>query len=643
MANIHAFPVVFILFFSSVASLFAQPTTSSLDDEIETIRQLPMSSLLWKLERQNGSYHKWLNNDILRHEVIKKLDSIFEYDYKKWLDFDSFMEYVHEIDTTTYQQEIEEFKKMAGDSMYQSIDAPLIDSTDRQKQFKKLWKVNKDSLFFNEWDIVFSYLQLDRNIYEPAIIEANISCLGNHTTLQYLSSVYQDLIGKMKYDTISNSIKIRNFQLIRERLAAVEAASFLHYKSDETDPKAIKEVDFYMDNDVFLLGDYNQDRNYTGGGALTISTDYFSSQWFNPEWIFKSKSMLKKPRRIMMSYQSISLGMRFYTPYIRYRDNFDLADTLFQYDRPFGSYVYLDRSKYRLCPRGLIRQTSSFQVGVIGTNAGKNIQALIHRDAVVESQKVYGWQNQIANGGRWLLQFQQTVDILLYSGTNRYKSIFSDGKNKSGKNLGLNIIGTGDIMVGGFLTAFGGGIKLSSADFTKQSGQKSIKPFKNNIYNFGIYLDAGVSYRYVVHNSMLEGFGYWTTFTDDIYDDEHESVYTLNEEFYEMENDSILNDRKRYRRTPAKYDQVERHLFLFDFGVNLRWRRMVIYGHLTYHRKEYKDPDVDYHEFLLIKNETGDDLIIDKIFYEDEVIPKLEKYRDKNFYGFGTVGVTWLL
>lgn len=637
MQTIRVLPLVVIHLFYFINFLSAQTPQDSLEKEINTIRHLPMSTLLRELDEKESTYDRWLYHDILRHEVIKKLDSIFEYDYHKWIDFDEFMSYVDEVKTRKITEEIKEFKKIAGDSIYQQLENNPTDSIAIQQSLKKIWREKRDSLFFRRWDLLFTWLQFDRNIYEQPVIEANVSFLGNHTTLQYLSYVYQDSIGRAKYDTISNSIKSRNFELIRDRVAEVEAATFLHYRSNETDRKVIKEIDFYMDNDVFTLGGLNQDRNYTGGGALTISTDYLESKWLNPEWLFISKEKLKKPRRVMMSYQSLSLGMHFFTPYVRYRDNFALADTLFQHDRPFGSFVYLDRSKYRLWPKGLIRHHSALQVGIIGSNAGKNIQAILHRDATVQSQKVYGWDNQIANGGRWLVQFNQTVDLLLYSGTNKYQSIFSNTKNDSPKNFGWNVVGTGEIMVGGFLTALGGGLKLASSDFTKQSGQKSIKPFKNNIYNFGIYLDAGISYRYVVHNSMLEGFGYLTTFTDDLYDDESESVYTLNQAYYEMQNEILGDDKKRYARTPSEVDEVERHLFLIDFGINIRWRKMTVYGHITYHNKEFTAMEVDYEGLLpLVKPEDID-------FYQEEAITDLETYNDNTFYGYGKLGVTWLL
>lgn len=574
--------------------------------------------------------------DTTRKEVIKRLQQDFNQNYKLWIDRKEFKTYLDSVILVDDRIENEYLKNRLPDSTYEQL---------KEEYSRKNWRTIKAQLFFDNWDELFSFLQLDQNIYNSTIIEANVSWIDDHKLLQYLSFIYRKQIDKECYSHVLNFIKDRNFEIIRKRLSVLEENRFVHYKSNEADLKKIKEIDLYMDNDFFTIGGFNQDRDYTGGGALTVSTDYLAWRWVNLGWLrYLGKNKLDKPHRIVMSYQTLSLGMSFYTPYIRYRNNFSLADTLFQYDRPFGSYVYLERNKYRLWPKGLVRHKGSFQVGKIGSNVGRDIQAVLHRDATVQSQKVYGWDKQIANGGRWLVQLNHTADVLLFSTTNEYQTIFSQtSKNRIRqgffKDFGFNLIGTGEAMYGGYLSTIGGGIKISSSDFTRTGGQKTVKKFSfngNDIFEFGLTLDLGLRYRYIIHNSMLEGFGYHATYRDDKYDDEFLSVYTLNQEFYESEN---LNEsgKNTYSRISSSLDQLERNIWLIDFGLNLRLRKMTIYWHMTFNTKEFKYKQIDYNGLTTLVD--PDDLI----FYNDEVIPELNSYSDRKFYGYGEVGITWLL
>ncbi|MCK5028918.1 MAG: DUF2219 family protein [Bacteroidales bacterium] len=621
-------PVIAFLVLCSSSFVHAQLTDPDIQKEIEHINALSTTSFLTEIQSNNISREQWLSNELLRHAVVKKLDITFDELYNWWIDAKSFEEFWRPDSIQMNKSKNESFKNFLGDSVYKEIT---------QDYSRKKWRNNKSALFFQSWDLLFTFLQLDKNIYDQSVMQTNISSIRNHTTLQYLSYIYYYQINNPVYSRVNDFIKTRNFNLINQRLAIIEQTYFVHYKSNDAHLKPVKEIDFFMDNDFFIPGGFNQDRDYTGGGAITVSTDYFSSRWLNPGWIFYSEKG-DEPHRIVMNYQTLSVGMHFYTPYIRYRNNYDLADTLHGYDRPFGSYVYFNRSKYRLWPKGLVRYQGSFQVGIIGSNTGRDIQAVLHRDATVKAQRVYGWDTQIANGGRWLLQLNHNIDLLLFSTSNKYKSIFTPNiKNTVAKNVGWNIIANGDFRYGGFLTSAGGGIKISSTDFTRQSGQETLKPFKNNAYKFAFSVDAGLSYRYVFHNSMLEGFGYRSTYTNDEYDNESESVYSLNQSYYEFQNDYLTGDEVRYPNTPPDYDQLNRHLYLIDFGINFRWRKMTIYYQMTLNRKEFEIEEINYEGLMDI---VSDD---DKKFFKEEVITELHDYNSKKMYGYGRVGISWLL
>ncbi|MFC2152021.1 hypothetical protein ACFLSE_05785 [Bacteroidota bacterium] len=625
------FPVIII--FLATISLYSQENTK----DAKYIKGLNKSDFYKHLkDSTNQSENDWIKTDTTKGEVIRRLQNDFNQNYEWWIDRKEFEAYLDSVILTNDVVENEYLKNKLNDTTLSNLKA---------NNNRKNWKTAKSELFFDEWDQLFYFLQLDQNIYDEKIIEANLSWISDHKVLQYLSSIYKNEIEKDTYSHVLHFIKDRNFELIKKRLAVLEESTFVHYKSNETDPKLVKEIDLFMDNDFFTLGGFNQDRDYTGGGALTISTDYMAWRWANLGWFrYIGKNKLNEPHRIVMSYQTLSLGMNFYTPYIRYRNNFALADTLFQYDRPFGSYVYFERNKYRLWPKGLVRHKGSFQVGKIGSYVGRDIQAVLHRDATVESQKVYGWDKQIANGGRWLVQLNHTADVMLFSTTNEYKTIFSQtSKNNARrgffKDFGFNWIGSGEVMYGGNLSALGGGMKISTSDFTKTGGQKTVKAYsfnKNEIFEFGLTLDLGVRYRYIVHNSLLEGFGYHATHRDDKYDDEFLSAYTLNQDYYEAQN-LKESDKKTYPKIPSDLDQLERNIWLIDFGLNLRLRKMTIYWHMTFNTKEFKYEQIDYKGLTSLVD------VDDQIFYNDEVISELNNYADRKFYGYGKVGITWLL
>ncbi len=600
---------IILLFFSMCVKLLAQYI------------HIPNHTLELVTEKNNIN-NNVLNNDAFRHEAIIKLDNLVNKQYNWWLDFDTFEIYFNTIHKQETKPEIDYLKKVTGDSVYDDF----VHNLNKEK-----WEKYKDALFFKRWDALFIWLQLDSNIYNQSVVEANVSFLDNHKTVQYLCYYYQEQINQSKYNHVANSIKERNHKILRKHLALIEDREFVHYKSEMATRKAFKEINFFMDNDIFIPGNLTTDHEYTGGGKITVSTDYLSLKWLYIGWINDiGKDDTQKVPKNILSYQSVSFGLTAFTPYIRYRNNYELADTLFQYDRPFGSYMYIDISKYRLWPKGLIRHSSSFQLGIIGSNAGRWMQETFH--------KVYGWEKQIANGGHLLIQLNHTTDFLLFSSTNKYCSVFNPSKkNLQTKNFGLNFYSTGEILWGGYLTSLGGGITLSSSDFIKQSGQRTINPFKNNKFKFGILLNATVKYRYIVHNSMLEGSGYWTTYVNDIIDDDDGMVYTLNLDYYKSQNEQINEHLRRYERTPKEIDEVERNMFIFDTGLNLRFRKMVIYYQLNFFRKEYKNKPIDFNSLIPLVN------IEQQEYYIETIVPEFEKYYSRSFYGYGRIGVVWLL
>ncbi len=419
--------------------------------------------------------------------------------------------------------------------------------------------------------------------------------------------------------------KESNLRLIATRMDRLDNEKYIFYETYNSEPQAIKGFEMYHDNDVFMFGwNMNQDREYTGGFKFTASTDYLKWRFYRPG----NGKIGRMNGENLLTYQSVSLGGSGYTPYIRYRNNFELADSLHNYDRPFASYMFIERAKHRTWRNGLVKQSGEFQVGAIGISQGRKIQAQLHKDLIHESQFVYGWDKQIANGGRFAFQLNQEFDFLLWSNTNRYKTVFRPHTiltEKIDKYLGGNISAKAEVKIGTVLTSIGGGIRFSTLDFLSQSANQMLlnKPKQtNNTDEWGFNFDIGLSYRYVVHNSMLEGLGLINTFKEDPYDDEGLDVYSI------------------------RTNQVVRNLFILDWGLNVRFRKTTLFYRQTIHTLEYKSDleSFDYQD----PNYTSLVNSADASFYNDKVVREQTSFVNykvfgRTIYGFGTLGISWII
>lgn len=578
----------------------------------------------------DASYRHWLNSQPLRDSVIVFLDQTIEdiYDIKtNKFQFRNVLKKTQNALADTSQSEYSDtYQRLFAGT---KIDKAVLNGADEinRNEFQE----EADSLIYRYVKNLMTFLSLDVYQLDDNAIKMSVSKLQSQETIEMLLNYYEDLVHKEDYGVLPEEMQQRNLRIISTRLSTVQAKNYVLYQSLRGHNRKFKSVEFYMDNDVFLVGKgVNQDREYTGGGALSFTTDYLKWRWFNLDWIreyllrnkYENKNV-QQSNRMMLSYQSVKLGMQFYTPYIRYRNNFALADSLYRRDRPFGSYVYVERAKFRIWPKGLVRSEGDLQIGKIGTPLGGNIQATLHQDATVSSQRVYGWDKQVNNGGRWTAQLNHKVDFMLFSNSNKYVSILNYlFRNNVSLNehparywCRFNAYSSSEIFLGTFYTAYGTGLYISAADFKSQSGQNILLPRKRNVREFGFNWEAGIKYRRVVHNSMLEGIGFVKTFDDDIYDDENLSTYVLNKE------------------------QIRRNLLMLDLKLAVRWRKITIYYSNRFSQNEYDLglDNLNYEQYANLV--SGDDLE----YYKTKVIPQLQAFNKQKFYGYGRIGINWLM
>ena len=531
------------------------------------------------------------------------------------------------------------------------ISGPNMPKSEWNELSNNEWSNLRGDILFSQWELFIKLLQLESNKATHQEISNNLSYIENHLTLQHLAFHYKSIMDV--FPNTSKYIKERNKRLIQERLSLLEKEEFVFYRSLYSKPNPLKSISIYHDNDVLTMGGLNQDREYTGGGELTLTTDFLNTRWLNIGWLqyLSKNNEYKKPKGFVMKYQSISIGAEAYTPYIRYKDYKALADTIHNRDRPFASVIFVEKSTYRLWPKGLVRNRGSWRVGLLGSDEGNRVQAALHRDAITESQRVYGWDKQIANGGRLYIQTYQGLDFLLFSNNNEYKSALAPRKkNKEGaedKKFGFNLIQTNNLLWGGKISGFETGLRFSTANFKQISGENHLQLFDpDSPIQWAISIDAGIYYRYVHHNSLLEDFGYLRTIKDDKYDNEPISEYFFNRDVFLGQ---APNDDRTYDRPNKDDDQLRRHLLKWDVGINLRFRRSTLFFRMVYYTKEYKiDANYDYisgfEDFYSgdIKPESGN--VLD---YQNQLREGFGKQHNdflkKNFYAYGTLGMVWTI
>lgn len=379
------------------------------------------------------------------------------------------------------------------------------------------------------------YNKLDKKVIA---IEENMSGREIHKTDIYL--------GGLK----------RNFKAVEGHMNHILDFHYCQYSNVNTSSRVLKGVYLEIDNDLFAYN--NQDMNYTGGGRLEFTTDYLKMQLL---------PFLNKEK--VLSYQGVFLAFRAYTPYIRDTSIFKNDTSYDVNDRPFASFSYIGRSKYRILSSGHIRMRSEIKIGFIGGNVGNIVQSVIHRDQFVLSRKPYGWDSQIAKGGRFAWNIDHYLDLMLFSGQG---DIFNLHRTKP---KWLNIPLMFDFHIGNELTGLGAGIGYSNMSFKDRSGNDDVKLPRSKKMRILFYANA--RYNYVVHNSMLEGIGIFETFPND---------------------DDPMAPKDMYRLNGS---EVARHLFLGEIYIGLRIWKATVYWKLTINSKEYyKSKAKDYYQWARI-------------------------------------------
>ena len=467
---------------------------------------------------------------------------------------DSNIYYINQFDIKTLPEDTtgENFFKLFKNMNIHKADFYFL------KKQEQLFKEDIKKLLSEKSDIniseLYEILELENPAIDPDTLTFFIERIHTYKAIFGLYQKLDERITKLEKDnpyTIYLGGLKRNLAILENHMNHLLKYYYCQYSYINTSNMIIKGVSFYMDNDLF--GITNHDMNYTGGGRIEITTDLLKMRTF--PFINNDK---------ILAYQGVFFGTEAYTPYIRNASIFN-ADTSFDVsDRPFASYEYIGRSKYRILYNGNARMRSDFKLGVIGGNVGNVFQSVIHRDQYVSSLKPYGWDSQIASGGRFAWNIDHYFDAMLFSGQG---DIFKkERKTHNWVNVPLHV----ELHFGNELTAVGAGIGFSTLSFKQQSGTGDLKIPAGKSWNW--VASANISYRYVIHNSMLEGLGMIDTFEDDDDPFAPKDMYRLDE------------------------NEVERNLIMGDVSLGVRFMKTTIFYKCTFNTQEYDKPKAkDYY------------------------------------------------
>lgn len=238
---------------------------------------------------------------------------------------------------------------------------------------------------------------------------------------------------------------------------------------------------YYVPDNLFYF-QRNDDRDYTGSFLLEAGTDYLN--------------FLRK--RPVKSYQTLLFGFDVYTPYFRDSVKFDSDTSYNALDRPHASFQYFGWSKKALSKYEKFRWSTTIKVGRIGGKTGERFQNALHQD-VSYSPRPKGWGAQIADGGRLgiSVECEHAYQFYVYNRKNE-NSVFN-----------LNLSPFFEEKFGTYMTNVSGGVRIGNKKFSQANHNFIHHRTRQTVANAFDHLSWSVSFQatYVIHNTMLEGYG----------------------------------------------------------------------------------------------------------------------------------------
>lgn len=168
-----------------------------------------------------------------------------------------------------------------------------------------------------------------------------------------------------------------------------------------------------IDNDLFAGRD--EDRDYTGGMAITISGDAARASLLSLDpWLAKLDH-LSSPVDASSIHYARQIGLMAFTP------SNTLIEQAQQDDRPYASLLFISNGRVRVDADDRGAWSSSLTIGVLGLSMTERLHNAVHE--LVGSESPQGYDNQISAGGEptarytlarhklWIANPSGTVDV----------------------------------------------------------------------------------------------------------------------------------------------------------------------------------------------------------------------------------------
>lgn len=292
--------------------------------------------------------------------------------------------------------------------------------------------------------------------------------------------------------------------------------------NSQTDTQIIRGFTLQTENDVFtgLLGFKNEDKDYSGGFKFEFYTDYLNKGIFP---LFRNRYE-DDDNTIKYNYNSFYIHGLGFTPN---RENF-ATTTIDSSQRPYASIlgigwkriaVFSDMKSKNSCFFKNSAIVSDVFIGKVGTKSPGNVQNFLH-EYLTNSIIVQGWDNQIANGGKWVLDYRVKFIKMVYqfdtTGQTCFLTpkIFITPQGSFGNlffNTGIKLSLSDQDPEGLGLTSSISSNEFSESDLLPNYKSNFLKHFGYEVY---------FKFQYIYHNTLLMGMP--------IYDS---SIYVIPKEF----------------------------------------------------------------------------------------------------------------
>ena len=290
-----------------------------------------------------------------------------------------------------------------------------------------------------------------------------------------------------------------------------------HLKSTKKETSQWSAGAFYDQDytlEMFGLKRLNEDRNYTMGLGVFVSSNGFKKTFLFRPLDFLNKILTKQPSLIDKDNSNpnnkttILLGNGSFTP-----DSLP-AYYIIHNDRPYGSITYLQFKRQFTDYNNLKKWNSYLNVGVIGSNISRDVQTAIHKsmnEGDTKSPRTpRGWPHQISQGGEFTLLYFGEKESLLskklyqneHNGSRRTQMLAFECKHSFSYGLGYYTFA-------GYNFSFRTGL-IDPRNWTYEANplsgsNKGLDPYLAKPPKSEYYLFASLRPTFILYNAMLNG------------------------------------------------------------------------------------------------------------------------------------------